>query len=43
MSEITAGMRADEILSARLRALYGQYGYRIYILTFHQLFELGNF
>ena len=40
MSEITAGMRADEILSARLRALYGQYGYRIYKVNRFEAYEL---
>ncbi|MBQ9007911.1 MAG: ATP phosphoribosyltransferase regulatory subunit [Clostridia bacterium] len=40
MSEITAGMRTDEIFSARLRALYGQYGYRIYKVNRFEAYEL---
>ncbi len=40
MNEITAGMRMDEILSARLRALYVKYGYRIYKVNRFEAYEL---
>ena len=40
MTDLTSGMRTDEMLSARLRALYVNYGYRIYKVNRFEAYDL---
>ncbi|MBQ7486713.1 MAG: ATP phosphoribosyltransferase regulatory subunit [Clostridia bacterium] len=40
MSDYLAGMRPDEILSAKLRAIYVNYGYRIYKVNRFEAYDL---
>ena len=40
MNDCVAGMRPDEILSAKLRAIYANYGYRIYKVNRFEAYDL---